>query len=414
VTPAVPRQSRVVRMALAVLAATTLLVGVAGAGEARAARGMELALQDDSLFVQGKYRYSLDSAYRHLRSLGVTRLKVNVLWAYTMPRDQYNARTKPAQINWDFSQYDTAIDQAARNGIRVHAALTGPAPRWASGRRRIDGYKPNSRHFGEFAGVAAEHFRGRVDRYSIWNEPNWGTWLGPIKSQASLYRGLFTRGYSAIKQADRRAKVLIGETSPSRSRTRGGRALSQSPMTFLRSLACVNKQFRRVRSCPALRADGYAHHPYDFRHAPNFVPRNPDDVTMGNLSTLTRTLDRLSRARRLRKNGGGRMPVYLTEYGYFSSGRRAVKKSLRTRWLSQAYTIALRNGRVKSQLQYLLLAPPRRSDQAFFNLALLTTSGKKRYPQYNTLQRWYRGNRGRVKRPRGAISLPAAPAQPTS
>jgi hypothetical protein len=407
VTPAVPRPSRVVRLALAALAASTLLIGVAGASDARAARGMELALQDDSLFVQGKYRYSRASAYRHLRALGVTRLKVNVIWAYVMPRAQYNARRKPAQINWDFSEYDRAIHEAARYGIRVHAALTGPAPRWASGRRRVDGQRPNTRYFGEFAAVAAQHFKGRVDRYSIWNEPNWKSWLGPIKSQASLYRGLYTRGYSAIKRADRRAKVLIGETSPQASKH------SQAPMAFLRSLACVNRSFRRVRRCAALKADGYAHHPYDFRNAPTYVRRNPDDVTMGNLSTLTRTLDRLSRAGRLRKNGGGRMPVYLTEYGYFSSGHRTVKKSLRTRWLSQAYSMALRNGRVKSQLQYLLLAPPRRSHQAFFNLALLTTSGKK-YPQYNTLRRFYVRNRGKVKRPRGAISLPAAPANPTT
>jgi hypothetical protein len=409
VTAAVPRQSRIVRMALAVLVATTLLVGVAGASDARAARGMELALQDDSLFVQGKYRYSREAAYRHLRKLGVTRLKVNVLWAYVMPRSQYNTRRKPDQINWDFSEYDRAIDEAAENGIRVHAALTGPAPRWASGRRKIDGYRPNTRYFGDFAAVAAEHFKGRVDRYSIWNEPNWRTWLGPLKSQASLYRSLYSRGYKAIKAADPRAKVLIGETSPYKVARN-----SQSPLAFLRSVACVNKKFRRVRRCAPLRADGYAHHPYDFRHAPTYVRRNPDDVTMGNLSSLTRTLDRLSRARQLRKNGGGRMPVYLTEYGYFSSGHRAVSKRLRTRWLSQAYSIALRNGRVKSQLQYLLLAPPRRSDQAFFNLALLSTSGKKKYPQYNTLRRFYVRNRGRVKRPRSEITLPAAPANPTT
>src|ERR1700742_311041 len=273
-----------------------------------------------------------------------------------MPSSKFNARSKPAGVIYNFGAYDQAIDQAAAQGIRVHVALTGPAPRWATGNRsRVSGYKPSASEYGKFVAAAAAHFEGRVDRYSIWNEPNWGTWLGPISAQASLYRALYTQGYAAIKKADPRAKVLIGETSPSKSAGR-----SQSPLTFLRSLACVNASFKRVRNCAPLRADGYAHHPYDLRHAPDWIPRNEDDVTMGNLSSLTRTLDRL-RGSAIRVNGGGRMPVYLTEYGYMSSGHRSVKPSIRTKWLKQAYSIALANPRVKSQLQYLLVAPPARS-----------------------------------------------------
>ena len=131
-------------------------------------------------------------------------------------RGEYNARRKPAQLHYLFDQFDSLVDEAADNGIRVHLSLTGPAPRWARPKAslRQAWYKPSAREFGKWAGVVAEHFAGRVDRYSIWNEPNWRTWLGPIKSAPALYRGLYTRGYAAIKKADPRAKVLIGETSP--------------------------------------------------------------------------------------------------------------------------------------------------------------------------------------------------------
>ena len=84
-------------------------------------------------------------------------------------------------------------------------------------------------------------------------------------------------------------------------------------------------------------------------------------MTIGTLSRLTKALDKLSRAGVLRKNGGGRMPVYLTEYGYFASGKRALPTKTRSRYLQQAYTIALKNGRVKSQLQYLLPTLPNNS-----------------------------------------------------
>ena len=198
---------------------------------------------------------------------------------------------------------DELIDRAAQNGIRVHLSLTGPAPRWANARRATTGkawYKPNAREFGAWSQVVAEHFAGRVDRYSVWNEPNWKTWLGPLKAAPAIYRGLYTRAYSAIKAADSSAKVLIGETSPY-----GRPGLSTSPLAFLRAVTCVNKSYRRAKSCPKLKADGYAHHPYDFNHAPGFQYPGADNVTIGTLPRLTKR-STASRAPGLRKTGGGR------------------------------------------------------------------------------------------------------------
>jgi hypothetical protein len=401
------RPARVLMVAL--VAASVLLTGCLFAPEkTRAARGMELALQDDATFVVGGKRVPRERAFTYARQLGVTRLRVNLLWAYTMNKDAYDARRKPAKIQYLFDRFDSLVDQAADNGIRVHLSLTGPAPRWARPKPslRQAWYKPNAREFGKWAGVVAEHFAGRVDRYSIWNEPNWKTWLGPLKSAPGLYRSLYTRGYAAIKAADPRAKVLIGETSPN-----GRAGLSTAPLAFLRKVACVNTKYKRVSHCPTLKADGYAHHPYDFRHAPNFQFPGDDNVTLGTLSRLTKALDKLSRVGALRKNGGGRMPLYLTEYGYFASGHRALPVKTRTRYLQQAYSIALKNSRVKSQLQYLLVSPPANSSSAFFNLALLSTRGKK-YPQFGGLQRWFKANRGKVKRPGGVIALPAALPNP--
>jgi Cellulase (glycosyl hydrolase family 5) len=407
-TPA-PRPTRALLAAL-VVAASVLTGSLFAPGDARAARGMELAIQDDSLFVQGNKRFRGNKAFDYVQQLGVTRIRVNLLWAYTMPSRQYNARRKPATINYNFSQIDQLIDRAAANGIRIHLSLTGPAPRWANAKRATTKrawFKPNPAQFGEFARVAANHFKGRVDRYSIWNEPNWKTWLGPLKSAPGIYRSMYSRAYAAIKKADRRAQVLIGETSPY---ARPG--MSTAPLAFLRKVACVNSSYRRVKKCAPLKADGYAHHPYDFRHAPNFQYPGSDNVTIGTLSRLTRALDRLRRSGALRFTGGGRMPLYLTEYGYFATGKRALPAKTRSRYLKQAYSIALRNGRVKSQMHYLLTTLPRGSGSTF-NTGLVTRTGK-RLPQFNALRGWYRANRGRVKRSTGrSFALPPAQANPT-
>jgi hypothetical protein len=385
---------------LAVLAAI-LSASAALPRGAEAARNLEIALQDDTVFVGQRY-LDRKRAFRDARALGVTRLRVNANWAYSMPKSQSRARRRPQQVQWNFPGLDSLVDAAAENGIRVHLSITGPAPVWASGNRKISGWKPNTRYFGEFASALAAHFKGRVDRYSIWNEPNWRTWLGPLKNGPALYRSLYQRGYAAVKKADSAAKVLIGETSPY---ARPG--FSTAPIAFLRSLACVNSRWKRVRRCPVLKADGYAHHPYDFRHAPNFRYPGADNATMGTLSNLTRAIDRIARTGALRFNGGGRMPLYLTEFGYLQDGHRSLPSKERSRYLAQAFGMALKNGRVKSQLHYLLVSPPRNSPSAFFNTGLMTRTGAK-YPQYRALQRWYQRNRGRVRRPGAAINLPPA------
>jgi Cellulase (glycosyl hydrolase family 5) len=395
---------------VAAIAASVLLTGcLFSPAKSGASRGMELALQDDSTFVvDGNKHVSRNKAFAYARQLGVTRLRVNVLWSYSMYPQFYEPRHKPANIPYQFQVLDQLVDEAANHGIRVQFSLTGPAPRWARPKASINQawYKPNTKEFGKWAGIVAEHFAGRVDRYSIWNEPNWKTWLGPLKSAPALYRSLYTRAYAAIKKADPRATVLIGETSPN---ARPG--LSTAPLDFLRKVTCVNKKYKRAHNCPKLKADGYAHHPYDFRHAPNFQYPGADNVTLGTLSRLTKALDKLRKSGALRTPSGGRMPLYLTEYGYFATGHRALPRKKALRYLQQAYTIALKNSRVKSQLQYLLVSPPSSSRQAFFDLALMSNRGKK-YFTFSAMARWYKTNRGKVKRPGGPIALPAARPNP--
>src|SRR5215207_5937120 len=107
---------------LATFAAAAAIVagGLLSPGEAKAARGMELAIQDDGLFLQGRKGWGGERAFDYIGALGVTRIRVNLLWSYTMGPNQYGARRKPNRIYYQFGQVDELIDRAARNGIRVH------------------------------------------------------------------------------------------------------------------------------------------------------------------------------------------------------------------------------------------------------------------------------------------------------
>jgi hypothetical protein len=395
---ALPNPLRVLGLAAA-LCTMALAACATQPNKADAARGMEIGIWDDPVFRDQAY-FDREKAFEHARALGVTRLRLVANWAFTLNRTQQLQKKKPAGLVYDFGAIDSAIDAAARHGIRTYVSVQGPAPAWAAGNRKLGNYKPSQKEFAAFTAALAHHEKGRVDRYSIWNEPNWKTWLAPMSSAASQYRGLYSRGYKAIKAQDPKAKVLIGETAPYAQK---GRATA--PVKFLRSLACVNSRYKRVRKCTKLTADGYAHHPYYFQKAPNYKLPGADNATMGTLSHLTRALDRISRTGQLRRNGGGKLGLYLSEFGYFSSGHRALSRSKRGKYLAQGFKMALANGRIKQQLQYELVQPPKGSSYSFFDLGLLSRSGKKQ-PQYNALRGFYLRYKSRLKRPGGAIALP--------
>jgi plastocyanin len=371
-------------------------------GPAQAGNGLEVALQDDPVFVSRSY-YNRDLALRQAHELRVTWIRVNVIWARAVGA-QARSRRPPARVGYQWSPYDSLIDAAAQYGIKVELTLTGPAPAFASGKRRIGPIRPNVRRFGQFARAAAEHFRGRVERYSIWNEPNLSSWLSPQDQAPSLYRSLYRAGWRSIKSVDPSAQVLIGETAPYARSPRN----AIPPLQFLRDVTCVNERYRPERRC-RLVADGYAHHPYDFAHPPHFRYRDPDSATLGTISRLTRALTRLARVRALRSPQGRPLDVYLTEYGYYASGKQRVPDGRRAAYLSRAYEMARKNPRVRQLLQYLLVKPPRGFPGGYFNLGIVNVDGRPT-PAFGGLSSWARvaGVGGRIKIPIGALALPAA------
>jgi hypothetical protein len=347
----------------AVLAAAGVLIP---ASSAHAARHMEVALQDDQVFLNRSY-YDRDRAFRRARELGVTRLRVNFIWAREVASS--GRRHVPRHRSYNWWHFDDLIDQAAARGIRVELTLTGPAPAWATGNHHRGIYNPRPRAFSQFVHDVVGHFKGRVDRYSIWNEPNWASWLAPHWSAPQIYRRLYLAGYRAIKYEDPRAKVLIGETSPQARRSAG-----MAPLTFLRAMVGHSH----------LRADGYGHHPYDYSHAPTTRPAGPQDVTIGNLGRLTGELASLRRSHRLRTPSGGTLPLYLSEYGYMVRGRFRMNNALAAVYLRKAFSIAYHTPRVRSMLQYGLVSPPYSVN---WDTSLLTSRGHARRA-FRTLSAW--------------------------
>jgi hypothetical protein len=347
--------------------------------KAAPAPALELGVQDDPVLLTRSYG-SAELALQRAADMGASRVRVNLIWSHVMSPEAARAKRRPAGLTWDFTNLERLYADAAAHGLELQVTLAGPAPAWATGNRKIGYTRPRPAAFAEFAGAAATAFAGRIDRWSIWNEPNWHRLLQPTKRAPAIYRALFRQGAAAVRAADPAAAVLIGEMMPGRNPT-----ASTPVLRFLRRVACD--------TCRRLTADGFALHPYFFAGPPKQArASNPDIVEIGTIGRLTRALDALRAKRRLVTPSGARMPVYLTEFGYFTTGPVRVSRARHAKWMKQAWNLVRRNRRVRQLLQYQLFDPWPRDVR--WRTAVLNRDGSPR-PAYRALAELASSSAGR-------------------
>ena len=136
-----------------------------------------------------------------------------MLWARVLVDGADAARCPPA-ARYDFSRIDALQAAAAARGIKLQLTITGPAPAWATRDHKVGGNAPDPVKFGAFARTVAAHFKGRVDRYSIWNEPNLSAWLSPPRARRSSTARSTVAATPRSRPSTRKAKVLFGELAP--------------------------------------------------------------------------------------------------------------------------------------------------------------------------------------------------------
>lgn len=301
---------------------------------------------------------SPDAGLDQIEDLGATAIRLQVNWSLVAPSpdarrapsfNQTDPNAYPA-ANW--ARYDAAIDGARARGLRVYLTLTGPAPRWATAAGRDHLTRPSASAFRRFATAVGRRYGAKVSWWSIWNEPNLGKLLKPIKGLASaaVYRQLYLQAYSALRSVHVTAPILIGELAPI------GNGLPDvgtiHPLKFMRAVLCLDDRYRKARSCAKVPTQGFAMHPYTTAAGPFFAPANPDDVTIGVLPRLVHALDRAAGAGALPRH----LPIYVSEFGVqsFPDHIAGVPLPTQSDYRSIGERIAWANPRVKSFSQYLL------------------------------------------------------------
>jgi hypothetical protein len=149
----------------------------------------------------------------------------------------YWGRIERERGAFDFSHYDSYVDNGRKAGKKIVAVL-GYDAAWLyqdkKGRHYIA--PENLPLFLNFVEKTVDHFRGRIDAWEIWNEPNFMFWKGPDREFFELAK------LTALK---------IRETDPG-SNILGG-AFWRVPKNFIRGMFKAGA-FENV--------NGMAFHPY--------------------------------------------------------------------------------------------------------------------------------------------------------
>lgn len=223
----------------------------------------------------------LDQYFSDLSDLGVTWIRFDVDWSLVQPNES---------DKYEWSTIDRVISTARKYSVHVLGVITY-TPEWARKSVCKSDYRcppENSEDFGVFAGKVAARYRGVINIWEIWNEPNlqqfWAS--GP---NANLYSELLRSGYSHVHGENQRSIVISG----------GLAAVSTeedriSPEEFIKALYVNGLQQY---------SDAIALHPYTFPVLPDYKAQWNNWQKMYVVRQL------------MIDNGDENKKIWITEYG---------------------------------------------------------------------------------------------------
>jgi len=134
-----------------------------------------------------------------MQAAGVEWLRVDMGWS------SFQEDGPDSFSSWYVDLSDFVVDAARARGMKVLATLWR-TPEWAGA---TDVYAPpaDPAEYGKIARWAADHFRGRVDAWEVWNEPNSSSFF---KGTPTQYAGLLRASYHEFKAGDPDALVVFG------------------------------------------------------------------------------------------------------------------------------------------------------------------------------------------------------------
>ena len=261
-----------------------------------------------------------------LNAVGATIDRVQINWA----------SLEPAPGSYRFEPYDAIYRADLALGVRP-LFIFAYAPNWAAAPgcdSEIAHCPPAPNHYRDAARTSAVIARRypKLAGIEIWNEPNTGYFWSPGADPAA-YAALLRASYRAIKKADPSMAVAGG--SMSSSPVSGGGYLTGAD--FLRGI--------------------YSHGAKGAMDAVS-VHAYPDPAD----TTAQSAVEALEDVRRVRDEFGDTTPIWVTETGISTTGKRAVPDRVQALVLLRLYDDLRRQSGVEMVLFHTLVEPPGPAD----------------------------------------------------
>ena len=159
-----------------------------------------------------------------VREMGFTWVKQRFEWRYIEPHVK-------GKMEW--GEPDRILEAVARAGLKLIARVDNQ-PRWARSDPTwpIDGPPDKLSDFGDFLEAMAKRYRGQIQAYQVWNEPNLAREWGNKPPNPKQYADMLKIAYGAIKAADPAALVISGGLSP----TTASGAIATPDVQFVKEL----------------------------------------------------------------------------------------------------------------------------------------------------------------------------------
>ncbi|GAA3406937.1 S-layer homology domain-containing protein [Paenibacillus hodogayensis] len=221
-------------------------------------------------------------------------------------------KVEKQQGRFDFARHDGWVNKLSENGIKIIGTVNGNAGFYGGLAGTAESFKYGPKTLEELDAISqyayelASHYKGKVDVFEIWNEPNLvGFWMPA--ANVNDYAVLVKRVASAIRKANPDAVIIAGSVA------------NQQGTAFL------NDMLERG-VYPYI--DAISYHPYIW-------PEDPDATYAAKLDSYANTL----------KNYGRWKDLYVTEINWHTTqSTRGVSEELQARYLIKHYAISAMAG----------------------------------------------------------------------
>lgn len=217
-----------------------------------------------------------------------TGVRFDIPWAYI----QSNAKS----FNW--TTMDNLVNAANSRNLFILGSIV-TSPRWAAhGGSILPWTKPRSAaEYAEFCAAVANRYRGKIDAYELWNEPNGALFFMP-GPDAAFYTEMVKAAYPRIKSVDPAVTVVAGALAQT-----GSTAWTVPATTFLQ---------RMYESGLSGSCDAVSFHPYDWGYSATFAESMRHENSSIRQAITIRRL--------MQSNGDGTKRVWASEFGAPTSG----------------------------------------------------------------------------------------------